>query len=536
MSKEKFLVVTSAKGKSRSWVWETDSPLGLGHPFRWVLERTDSGVWIRDLKSGGRHYSEAEIKSGSAFSLNEKGDVSVRFRAVNPLRAAFLRQEDAPSPDAGLSSLLAFTGTRRNLISCQPIHHAFVAYHRGLPVFTVTRSGQSYRIKTLVHGVKMKPKGQSSILGEVGRTWNLNEVEFTTATFSRKSQWWRFTLVPTAEPISERTSSVGDDEDAWLKRAMVGAGISLFLLFGAVFLIGRSQQQQETELKKIAKAPVVKIGLTRGKLRGLEAAKPMVATEAPEPEVAASKPVAKKSPQRSAAPAAPVAEVAPPKKAPPEPPKSNPKAVAQAKALAAKLSGALALANRVSVPGRTAGVGHSKEAAQFFAKDQGAGGALERTNVNAGVAVTEGDVGVLGGRGGAGGGSGNVVGYSGLAHGGVYGQGGSFAGLGGRISNEKGLTKEEVGRVIHDHMGEIRYCHESAMVYDPKLQGKALIKFTINPAGRVSAASISESNLGNSPLAPCVVSRLKTWQFPRPKGGIDVTVTYPFLFKTLGGQ
>src|SRR5690606_26936722 len=98
--------------------------------------------------------------------------------------------------------------TRRTLLNCTPVHGAYVAYHRGLPVFTVTQTGQWFKVKTLVHGVKMKPRGQKSIWGEVGRVWNLNAEQFTDATFSRKSQWWRFTLVPTTAAELEKSKAI----------------------------------------------------------------------------------------------------------------------------------------------------------------------------------------------------------------------------------------------------------------------------------------------------------------------------------------
>jgi hypothetical protein len=42
--------------------------------------------------------------------------------------------------------------------------------------------------------------------------------------------------------------------------------------------------------------------------------------------------------------------------------------------------------------------------------------------------------------------------------------------------------------------------------------------------------------VGNAELESCVAGRVRTWQFPKPKGGGVVIVTYPFIFAQSGGQ
>jgi TonB family protein len=127
------------------------------------------------------------------------------------------------------------------------------------------------------------------------------------------------------------------------------------------------------------------------------------------------------------------------------------------------------------------------------------------------------------------------VGYGKGAGAKVEGQGNGFVSLDlGNSTVEEGLTKEEVGRVIHAHMSEIRYCYESSMIRSPELQGRLILDFTINSLGKVAIASVKESSLQDPRLDDCIVRRLTKWQFPKPKGGVDVAVTYPFIFKTLG--
>ena len=143
--------------------------------------------------------------------------------------------------------------------------------------------------------------------------------------------------------------------------------------------------------------------------------------------------------------------------------------------------------------------------------------------------------------GGAGGNFGGAkgVGYSQGEHAGVKGQGKSqisakaMADTLGALVQE-GLTKDEVGEVIHRHMSEIRYCYESTLIQVPDLEGKLLVNFTIGGTGDVKDSAVKTSTLTDPRLDDCVMRRLTSWKFPQTKGGIDVAVTYPFIFKMLG--
>lgn len=147
--------------------------------------------------------------------------------------------------------------------------------------------------------------------------------------------------------------------------------------------------------------------------------------------------------------------------------------------------------------------------------------------------VGQGSKAVQGIGGGSGGGTG--IGYDKGGKAGVKGQGGAFVSLDlGGASVEEGLTKDEVGEVIHRHIAEVRYCYESTMVRNPDAEGKLLIQFTILKNGTVKSADVKNSTVPDPRLDDCVVRRLLTWKFPNPKGGVTVTVAYPFIFKPLG--
>ena len=100
-------------------------------------------------------------------------------------------------------------------------------------------------------------------------------------------------------------------------------------------------------------------------------------------------------------------------------------------------------------------------------------------------------------------------------------------------SVDEGLTKDEVARVIHAHINEIRFCYESAILKDSTLAGKVLIDFKINATGIVPNAGVSETSVNDNQVGNCLVAKLRNWKFPQPRGGVMVAVSYPFVFKSL---
>jgi TonB family protein len=155
----------------------------------------------------------------------------------------------------------------------------------------------------------------------------------------------------------------------------------------------------------------------------------------------------------------------------------------------------------------------------------------------------------LRGTGAGGGGVGNTIGIGDI---GTKGRGGGLDGYGhglgtlGRKSGsdvaissgnpvvEGSMDKELIRRVIHEHRNQVRFCYESELQRHPGLNGKVTVKFVIQSNGTVSHAGVDTSSLGNANVEGCIVSRVYQWQFPKPKGGGIVQVSYPFLLKESG--
>lgn len=154
----------------------------------------------------------------------------------------------------------------------------------------------------------------------------------------------------------------------------------------------------------------------------------------------------------------------------------------------------------------------------------------------------------LRGSGSGGGGVGDTIGVGGIGtkgRGGGTGYGSSVGVLGGKRDVDIGITsseptvmgsldKELIRKVIHANRGQIRFCYESQLNRFPKLDGKVAIKFVISPSGSVASSQVAQTTVSNAELEACVAGRVRTWLFPKPKGGGVVVVTYPFIFKQSG--
>lgn len=146
------------------------------------------------------------------------------------------------------------------------------------------------------------------------------------------------------------------------------------------------------------------------------------------------------------------------------------------------------------------------------------------------------------GAGGDGGGQGGTGGLGGVGLGSGFGTRGDGSGGKGRANVsvppgdpvvEGGLTAQEVQAVIRANLNQIRHCYEQLLQRSPSSGGKIKVTFTVAPNGRVSAASISESSIDDSVMKGCVSGKVVRWQFPQPRGGQPVSVTYPFVFNPI---
>lgn len=96
------------------------------------------------------------------------------------------------------------------------------------------------------------------------------------------------------------------------------------------------------------------------------------------------------------------------------------------------------------------------------------------------------------------------------------------------------LDRAQIAAVVNRHINEIRHCYEKNLINDPSLSGKIQVEWTINPDGTVQAVKTKFSSMKGGDVTGCVAGRIRTWQFPRPKGNGYVIVNYPFMFDSVG--
>lgn len=116
--------------------------------------------------------------------------------------------------------------------------------------------------------------------------------------------------------------------------------------------------------------------------------------------------------------------------------------------------------------------------------------------------------------------------------GGAYsfrGKSGAFmAPLTHEASVESGLDRDQIAAVVQKNMGQIIYCYEMGLQSQPSLKGRLSADWVINARGGVNTASIGHSSVGDAKVESCITSKIRNWKFPKPIGGVNVDVSYPF--------
>ncbi|MET0285950.1 MAG: AgmX/PglI C-terminal domain-containing protein [Polyangiales bacterium] len=94
-----------------------------------------------------------------------------------------------------------------------------------------------------------------------------------------------------------------------------------------------------------------------------------------------------------------------------------------------------------------------------------------------------------------------------------------------------GLRKEDIKAVISSHESELPSCFEPAIRAGLNHGGRVTVKFVIAPDGEVARADVESDELGATGAACCLVSKVRSWKFPKPKGEGIVIVSYPFALQ-----
>lgn len=88
------------------------------------------------------------------------------------------------------------------------------------------------------------------------------------------------------------------------------------------------------------------------------------------------------------------------------------------------------------------------------------------------------------------------------------------------------IDEEEVQRVFDKRQQQLLHCYSAALEDIEELSGDLEISVRVAESGKVSTVFLTRSSLGSSVVEDCVVRRVSSFSFPRPKGG-PAELTYP---------
>ena len=89
--------------------------------------------------------------------------------------------------------------------------------------------------------------------------------------------------------------------------------------------------------------------------------------------------------------------------------------------------------------------------------------------------------------------------------------------------------RDMIRRRVHEHLPELEALYSAAYRRDPAIRGKLLVRFRIDPSGRVVRAEHGGSPLQDDRFVESVLTKIRGWAFD-PTDGRTVEVLYPFVF------
>lgn len=94
------------------------------------------------------------------------------------------------------------------------------------------------------------------------------------------------------------------------------------------------------------------------------------------------------------------------------------------------------------------------------------------------------------------------------------------------------IDKAEIRRVVTAHANDVKRCYEQGLSRRPDLEGRVVLKFSIEKTGMVVSVKVAETSLYDRPTEACIAQAAMKWVFPKSAGDGLVTVSYPFILKS----
>lgn len=100
----------------------------------------------------------------------------------------------------------------------------------------------------------------------------------------------------------------------------------------------------------------------------------------------------------------------------------------------------------------------------------------------------------------------------------------------GEAETTGGLSREQVRRVVHRNIPQVRFCYEQGLQAQPDMSGRVSVMFIIGQSGAVTTAQVVGNDVGNARVGQCIADAVRRWPFPQSPG--VTSVTYPFMLST----
>ncbi|MDX2023159.1 MAG: AgmX/PglI C-terminal domain-containing protein [Deltaproteobacteria bacterium] len=91
------------------------------------------------------------------------------------------------------------------------------------------------------------------------------------------------------------------------------------------------------------------------------------------------------------------------------------------------------------------------------------------------------------------------------------------------------LTFSEVSSVVRRNLGGVRVCYLKLTRSGSSPSGRAIVSFSVEPAGKVGQVRVDAPVFQDTSLPNCVSEQVKHWSFPQTQKG-GATVQYPLVF------
>lgn len=90
------------------------------------------------------------------------------------------------------------------------------------------------------------------------------------------------------------------------------------------------------------------------------------------------------------------------------------------------------------------------------------------------------------------------------------------------------LSEADVVKTVQAKLSEVQACLADATKDKADTKGTLRAGIVVSPDGSVVEVNVLSSTTGAPKLDSCIVNHVKAWKFPRPAGGGEAAVSYPF--------